>query len=55
MNIWPILADAQLRSGTSPTVGPVDLLYQDLSQRTQAAIFAGSTPGSPWRRAVGVS
>ncbi|HTT25929.1 MAG TPA: fibrillarin-like rRNA/tRNA 2'-O-methyltransferase [Thermoplasmata archaeon] len=38
-NIWPILADAQLPERYIADVGPVDLLYQDLSQRTQAAIF----------------
>jgi len=39
-NLWPILADAQLPERYLADVGPVDLLYQDLSQRTQAAIFA---------------
>ena len=39
-NIWPILTDAQLPERYLADVGPVDLLYQDLSQRTQAAIFA---------------
>jgi fibrillarin-like pre-rRNA processing protein len=38
-NIFPILADAQLPERYLADVGPVDLLYQDLSQRTQAAIF----------------
>ncbi|MCI4366384.1 MAG: fibrillarin-like rRNA/tRNA 2'-O-methyltransferase [Thermoplasmata archaeon] len=39
-NLWPVLADAQLPERYLADVGPVDLLYQDLSQRTQAAIFA---------------
>ena len=39
-NILPILTDAQLPERYLADVGPVDLLYQDLSQRTQASIFA---------------
>jgi fibrillarin-like pre-rRNA processing protein len=39
-NLWPILADAQLPERYAADVGRVDLLYQDIAQRTQAAIFA---------------
>ena len=39
-NIWPILADAQLPERYAADVGLVDFLYQDVAQRTQAAIFA---------------
>lgn len=38
-NLLPILADAQLPERYAADVGPVDLLYQDVAQRTQAAIF----------------
>ena len=39
-NLLPILADAQLPERYLADVGRVDLLYQDIAQRTQAAIFA---------------
>jgi fibrillarin-like pre-rRNA processing protein len=38
-NLYPILADAQLPERYRADVGLVDLLYQDVAQRTQAAIF----------------
>ncbi|MCI4320158.1 MAG: fibrillarin-like rRNA/tRNA 2'-O-methyltransferase [Thermoplasmata archaeon] len=38
-NLLPILADAQLPERYVADVGPVDLLYQDVAQRTQARIF----------------
>jgi fibrillarin-like pre-rRNA processing protein len=39
-NLLPILADAQLPERYRADVGLVDLLYQDIAQRAQAAIFA---------------
>jgi fibrillarin-like pre-rRNA processing protein len=39
-NLYPILADAQLPERYQAEVGPVDLLYQDVAQRNQTAIFA---------------
>jgi fibrillarin-like pre-rRNA processing protein len=39
-NLLPILADAQLPERYAADVGEVDLLYQDVAQRNQAAIFA---------------
>lgn len=39
-NLWPLLADAQLPERYQADVGQVDLLYQDIAQRTQAEIFA---------------
>ena len=39
-NLWPILADAQLPERYAADVGRVDLLYQDVAQRTQTEIFA---------------
>ncbi len=39
-NLLPILADAQLPERYLADVGQVDLLYQDIAQRGQAAIFA---------------
>jgi fibrillarin-like pre-rRNA processing protein len=39
-NLLPILADAQLPERYLADVGRVDLLYQDIAQRGQAAIFA---------------
>ncbi len=38
-NLLPILADAQLPERYRADVGQVDLLYQDVAQRNQAAIF----------------
>jgi fibrillarin-like pre-rRNA processing protein len=38
-NVYPILADAQLPERYRADVGLVDLLYQDVAQRNQAAIF----------------
>src|SRR5208282_1889113 len=38
-NVLPILADAQLPERYRADVGEVDLLYQDVAQRNQAAIF----------------
>lgn len=38
-NILPILADAQLPERYQADAGVVDLLYQDVAQRNQAAIF----------------
>ncbi len=38
-NLLPILADAQLPERYAADVGRVDLLYQDVAQRNQAAIF----------------
>ena len=38
-NLFPILTDAQLPERYVADVGTVDLLYQDVAQRTQAAIF----------------
>jgi fibrillarin-like pre-rRNA processing protein len=39
-NLLPILADAQLPERYQADVGAADLLYQDVAQRNQAAIFA---------------
>ncbi len=39
-NLLPLLADAQLPERYRADVGLVDLLYQDVAQRSQAAIFA---------------
>jgi fibrillarin-like pre-rRNA processing protein len=39
-NLLPILADAQLPERYRADVGLVDVLYQDIAQRAQAAIFA---------------
>jgi fibrillarin-like pre-rRNA processing protein len=39
-NLLPILGDAQLPERYLADVGQVDLLYQDIAQRGQAAIFA---------------
>jgi len=39
-NLLPLLADAQLPERYQADVGRVDFLYQDVAQRTQAAIFA---------------
>lgn len=39
-NLLPLLADAQLPERYRADVGLVDLLYQDVAQRNQAAIFA---------------
>lgn len=39
-NLLPILADAQLPERYAADVGGVDLLYQDVAQRNQVAIFA---------------
>jgi fibrillarin-like pre-rRNA processing protein len=39
-NLYPLLADAQLPERYRADVGEVDLLYQDVAQRTQAQIFA---------------
>ncbi len=38
-NLFPILADAQLPERYAADVGTVEFLYQDIAQRTQAAIF----------------
>ncbi len=38
-NLVPILSDAQLPERYRADVGQVDLLYQDVAQRNQAAIF----------------
>ncbi len=51
-NLWPILADAQLPERYAADSGAVDLLYQDVAQRNQAAIFADNAasvlaPGGP--------
>jgi fibrillarin-like pre-rRNA processing protein len=39
-NLFPLLADAQLPERYQADVGLADLLYQDVAQRRQAAIFA---------------
>lgn len=38
-NLLPILADAQLPERYAADVGIVDLLYQDIAQRSQARVF----------------
>ncbi len=38
-NLLPLLADAQLPERYAADVGTVDLLYQDVAQRNQVAIF----------------
>ncbi len=38
-NLFPLLADAQLPERYRADVGLVDLIYQDVAQRNQAAIF----------------
>ncbi|MCI4323010.1 MAG: fibrillarin-like rRNA/tRNA 2'-O-methyltransferase [Thermoplasmata archaeon] len=45
-NLWPILADAQLPERYAADAGPVDLLYQDVAQRNQSAIFADNAAAS---------
>jgi fibrillarin-like pre-rRNA processing protein len=42
-NLLPILADAQLPERYRADVGEVDLIYQDVAQRNQAAIFVENT------------
>ena len=39
-NLFPLLADAQLPERYQADVGEVDLVYQDVAQRNQAAIFS---------------
>ena len=39
-NLLPLLADAQLPERYQADVGEVDLVYQDVAQRNQAAIFS---------------
>ncbi len=39
-NVLPLLADAQLPERYAADVGSADLVYQDLAQRNQVAIFA---------------
>lgn len=43
-NLIPLLADARTPETYAPRVGRVDLLYQDVAQRDQAAIFLAHVP-----------
>jgi len=45
-NLLPLLADAQLPERYGADVGLVDLLYQDVAQRNQAAIFVENARAS---------
>jgi fibrillarin-like pre-rRNA processing protein len=53
-NLMPILADAQLPERYRADVGLVDLLYQDVAQRAQAAIFAENASVALAPRGLGV-
>ena len=53
-NLMPILADAQLPERYRADVGLVDLLYQDVAQRAQAAIFAENALATLAPRGLGV-
>jgi fibrillarin-like pre-rRNA processing protein len=53
-NLFPILADAQLPERYRADVGVVDLLYQDVAQRAQAAIFAENALVALSPRGLGV-
>ncbi len=53
-NLLPILADAQLPERYRADVGEVDLLYQDVAQRNQAAIFVENARATLARGGRGV-
>jgi fibrillarin-like pre-rRNA processing protein len=53
-NLYPILADAQLPERYRADVGMVDLLYQDVAQRNQAAIFVENARATLAPRARGI-
>ncbi|MCI4365035.1 MAG: fibrillarin-like rRNA/tRNA 2'-O-methyltransferase [Thermoplasmata archaeon] len=53
-NLLPILADAQLPERYRADVGLVDLVYQDVAQRNQAAIFVENTRATLSRRGRGI-
>jgi fibrillarin-like pre-rRNA processing protein len=53
-NLYPILVDAQLPERYRADVGEVDLLYQDVAQRNQAAIFVENARATLAPRGRGV-
>jgi fibrillarin-like pre-rRNA processing protein len=53
-NLLPILADAQLPERYRADVGHADLLYQDVAQRNQAAIFVENARAVLVPRGVGL-
>lgn len=53
-NLLPLLADAQLPERYQSDVGLVDLLYQDVAQRNQAAIFVENARACLAPRGVGI-
>jgi fibrillarin-like pre-rRNA processing protein len=53
-NLLPLLADAQLPERYQADVGEVDLVYQDVAQRTQAAIFAENVQACLAREGTGI-
>ncbi len=53
-NVYPILADAHLPERYRADTGAVDLLYQDVAQRDQTAIFAENAAATLARDGVGL-
>ncbi len=53
-NLLPLLTDAQLPERYQADVGLVDLLYQDVAQRNQAAIFVENARACLAPRGVGI-
>jgi len=53
-NLLPLLTDAQLPERYRADVGLVDLLYQDVAQRNQAAIFVENARACLAPRGVGI-
>ncbi|MGA9839304.1 MAG: fibrillarin-like rRNA/tRNA 2'-O-methyltransferase [Thermoplasmata archaeon] len=53
-NLLPLLTDAQLPERYRADVGVVDLLYQDVAQRNQAAIFVENARACLSPRGVGL-
>jgi fibrillarin-like pre-rRNA processing protein len=53
-NLFPILADAQLPERYRADVGLADLLYQDVAQRNQAAIFVENARATLAPEGVGI-
>jgi len=53
-NLFPLLADAQLPERYQADVGEVDLLYQDVAQRNQAAIFVENAAACLTKGGVGI-
>src|SRR5580658_1477287 len=53
-NLLPLLADAQLPERYQADVGEVDVLYQDVAQRNQAAIFVENAAACLAKKGVGI-